>query len=64
MPFGAEFFDEDQVGECFIHQPLAFKESDRSSDSAKALIHGMLEKDPRNRLSHGDVNAHPFFATM
>ena len=64
MPFGAEFFDEDQVGDCIIHQPLVFKESDRLSDSAKALIQGMLQKDPRNRPSLGDVKAHPFFATM
>ena len=64
MPFGAEFFDEDQVGECVIHQPLVFKESDYISGSAKALIQGMLQKDPRNRLSLEDVKVHPFFATM
>jgi serine/threonine protein kinase len=64
MPLSAEFFDEDQVGECVIHQPLVFKESDCISGSAKRLIQGMLEKDPRNRLSLEDVKAHSFFATM
>lgn len=64
MPFGGDTTGRDNIGFCVINDPLAFKATDEISSVAKDLLHRMLAKDPRARISLDEIKAHAFFDGM
>ncbi|RDB24179.1 Protein kinase C zeta type [Hypsizygus marmoreus] len=64
MPFGHAFAVTERVAieTAVIHEPLKFRQEDNISIEAQDLIRGMLAKDPRDRLSVGEIKQHPWFA--
>lgn len=61
MPFGGDAQNKIEIGVCVVKDRLQFLEEDNISPAARDLLHGLLAKNPVNRLSPQQVKGHAFF---